>query len=73
MRATRRRQRLPRDRALSDRERRHHVTLVESCSGRTIEANELDMRMGVKERAEIIGDGIGGNRRVGTRFRQPVA
>jgi len=48
----------PRNRALCIGERRQYVSLVEFCRGGAIEANEADVRMGVKERAKIVRDRI---------------
>ena len=48
----------PLNRALCIGERRQYVSLVELCRGGAIEANEADVRMGVKVRAKIVRDGI---------------
>jgi len=47
--------------ALLVRESRHHMSLVEGCRSRAIEANDADVRMGIKERAKVVRNRIFGN------------
>lgn len=51
-------QSVPCDGSLSVRERRHHGPLVELRGGCTIEGDEPDVGMDVKERAKIVRDRV---------------
>ena len=37
------------------------MSLVEGCRSRAIEANDADVRMGIKERAKVVRNRIFGN------------